>query len=458
MSQITIDFAKTLGKIKPMHSTNNGPAGEEVRGTSNKEYFQAAGIPYVRNHDASFYMDYGGEYTVDVHRIFRNFDADENLPESYDFLMTDLYMKSVYSVGSKMFYRLGTRIEHEPRKCGTIPPKDFAKWARICEHIIRHYTEGWADGFHYDVEYWEIWNEPECRNSDGSNPCWQGTDEQFCELYAVTAKHLKSCFPHLKIGGPAVTGIWLNEGCFLYKFFPYVHEHNVPMDFFSFHRYAEDPHKLVKATNDAKALCEQYGYGNAELILNEWNYIRGWLDDEWKYSLAMEKGLKGASYVASAMCLCQQSPLDHLMYYDASPCGRNGMLDTDTRLPLKGYYTFPMFNTLYTLGTEVESISDDETVAVAAACGENDNTIGAVMLSYYEDLDEGDVDGKLLRLCFRNVPVSENGTEVVLNLLDAEHNNEEIRSEIFTSGNFDLMVPVNLFTTCLLTLRRVEKA
>ena len=54
MTNITIDLSKTLGKIKPMHAVNNGPSGSEVRGTSNFPLFREAGIPYVRNHDASW--------------------------------------------------------------------------------------------------------------------------------------------------------------------------------------------------------------------------------------------------------------------------------------------------------------------------------------------------------------------------------------------------------------------
>ena len=27
-----------------------------------------------------------------------------------------------------------------------LPPKDYAKWARICEHVVRHYNEGWGWG------------------------------------------------------------------------------------------------------------------------------------------------------------------------------------------------------------------------------------------------------------------------------------------------------------------------
>ena len=178
MSAITVNFDQILGTVKPMHSVNNGPVGSKVRlGMSNYNYFREAGIPYARTHDASFCTAYGGEHTVDVHRIFKNFDADENDPASYDFEVTDMYMEDILSVGTKPFFRLGASIEHG-KKVGTYPPKDFHKWARICEHIIRHYTEA----LKMYIEYWEIWNEPDCTNRDGSNPCWQGTFDSFANF------------------------------------------------------------------------------------------------------------------------------------------------------------------------------------------------------------------------------------------------------------------------------------
>ena len=152
MQKITVDFSNTQGKIKPMNAVNNGPAGSAVRGQrGNFDAYAAARIPYARNHDASFYSGYGGEHTVDVHRIFRDFDADENLPENYIFGPTDAYTENTFAAGTKIFYRLGASIEHG-YKYGTRVPKDYLKWARICEHIIRHYTEGWADGYHFDIE------------------------------------------------------------------------------------------------------------------------------------------------------------------------------------------------------------------------------------------------------------------------------------------------------------------
>lgn len=153
MGRIVVNFDKILGRIKPMHCVNNGPAAQSNDTLENTYFYlyKDLGIPYARNHDASFYSKYGLEHTVDVNNIFRDFDADPEDPKSYDFACTDDYIKMTELCGTHHFYRLGSRIEHEIKKYGTVVPKDFKKWAVICEYIIRHYTEGWADGFFYDM-------------------------------------------------------------------------------------------------------------------------------------------------------------------------------------------------------------------------------------------------------------------------------------------------------------------
>ena len=158
MNIITVDISKSCGKMKPMHSVNNGPVYKfaEDQRITNIDAYRDAGIPYARNHDAAFNATYGGEHIVDVHAIFPDFDKDPYDENSYDFVLTDEYLKIIDFAGTKIFYRLGSKIEHQKKKYGTLPPKDFYKWAVICEHIIRHYNYGWADGFHYNIEYWEI--------------------------------------------------------------------------------------------------------------------------------------------------------------------------------------------------------------------------------------------------------------------------------------------------------------
>ena len=376
MKTVSVNFAKPLGRIKPMHAVNNGPVYKfaEDQRITNLPAFQAAGIPYARNHDASFFATYGGNHTVDVNFIFPDFDADPYDPASYDFIWTDDYIRATEAAGTKTFYRLGSRIEHGPKKYNTLPPKDFHKWAVICEHIIRHYTEGWADGFRYDIEYWEIWNEPDLDKDDAADKrCWGGTEKQFFAFYDVAAKHLKGKFPHLKIGGPALANNlgWAER---------FLAQLEAPLDFFSWHVYAWNTEKVVDRLLKVRQLLDKHGYTETESILNEWNYVKGWTGDDWVYSLRMEKSLKGAAFIGAVMCTCQKLPLDMLMYYDARPCGMNGMFSTDFVCDcLKGYYPFYAFNVLYQLGREVESVGDGD-VYICAAQKENE---AAVMLTRF---------------------------------------------------------------------------
>ena len=132
----------------------------------------------------------------------------------------------------------------------------------------------------------------------------------------------------------------------------------VPLDFFSFHGYARNPEAYAESAHHARELLDRYGYTGTEIILNEWNYIKGWTGENWKYSLRMEKSLKGASFTSASMICAQNSPMTHFMYYDARPCGMCGMFNTDTLEPLKGYYPFLMFNALYQLKQELPAASD----------------------------------------------------------------------------------------------------
>ena len=111
MQNIKLDLAKLGGKIKYMNGVNNGPTSPNVRGTAtNFDLYKEAEFSFARLHDSSFFTGYGGDFSVDVHRIFRNFDADVNDPASYIFEPTDDYIKNLVASGTKVFYRLGASI------------------------------------------------------------------------------------------------------------------------------------------------------------------------------------------------------------------------------------------------------------------------------------------------------------------------------------------------------------
>lgn len=384
MEKLIIDTNKKYGKFKLLNAVNNGPTykrGNTDQLRSNFETYKAAGIPYARNHDAAFCNIYGGEHSVDISAIFPDFNADVNDPASYDFTLTDEYIEATLDAGTKTYYRLGQKIEHSIKKYGTLPPKDFNKWAEICEHMIRHFNYGWAGGKHYGIEYWEIWNEPDLDPDDSPNKrTWGGTKAQFFDLYEITAKHLKSKFPELKIGGPALAHSveWAKD------FIEEMARRKAPIDFFSWHIYSEDVAPMLYKGKKYREFLDANGYEKAESICNEWNYIRGW-SDEFIYSIKALTSAKGAAFILSYMAASQQSSVDMLMYYDARPTVFNGMFDYYTLDPLPGYYPFYWYNKLYNGYSEVRITNPDPDIY--SLCGVREDGKRIMLVCHYNKDD-----------------------------------------------------------------------
>ena len=381
-AQNVVIINEPVGEIKAMNAVNNGPTEPNPNSsTTNFPAYKAAEFPYARLHDAPIY--WGWAHTVDITCVFPDFEANVNDPKSYDFTLTDALLSNIRAAGTEVFYRLGQSIEKWSKKYGVIPPKDYKKWAKICEHIIRHYNEGWADGYHWDIQYWEIWNEPDLGFKDGRwknnmSPTWNGSDEDFFRFYEIAANHLNKCFPDLKIGGPALC----ENNDWAENFLKYMSEHNVKMDFFSYHLYASGPDKFIAKNQIIKSLLDKYGYSEVEMILDEWNYLSNWTT-EWKETTEVVTTHKGAAFLASVMSVCQDGPVDMLMYYDARPrVSYNGLFEFHTNTPLPQYYALYAWKNLAHLGTQVKTVvTDCPDVYATAAVGENGKC--GVLLSFF---------------------------------------------------------------------------
>ena len=416
---VAVDFAAACGPVKPMNAVNNGPVGgsaDSARHHGNFLEYRAARIPFARTHDAAEYIVYGGDHVADVTAMFPNFDADENDPKNYDFAVTDAYLSNMRAAGTEPFFRLGQRIEHAAKRYNVWPPKDFAKWARICEHIIRHYNRRWANGFEWNIKYWEIWNEPDIDvdwRKTGMPRMWGGTEEQFFEFFEIAAKHLKGKFPELKIGGPALAG-HMDYGN---RFLKYQRAHGTPIDFFSWHNYTRDPATLVARAKKAREILELHGYGNAESILNEWNYVKGWGDAS-----------------------CQYAPVDMLMYYDAKPDAHfNGMFDKTTLRPLPAYYAIYAWGQFAKCTTAVKASADVPDIFAAAARGEGAKR--ALFLARYAD-DENFAYPRpvTVRLASGAFP-----PEVTVHLTDADRRHTEMKLPSTSANELRLIMDPQSF-------------
>ena len=373
---------KTAGPVKDVHGVGGGPitAGFMYDAT---EDFREAGIPFCRTHDIEYPFG-AGEY-VDIHCIFRDFDKDETDPASYNFTLTDEYLKGIVGAGAKPFYRLGASIEHQPVKLYIHPPEDPAKWGRVCSRIIAHYNDGWANGFHMGIEYWEFWNEPEIA------PCWTGTGDGFLEFYAAAAPVIRAEHPWIKLGGCAFVD---PESELAGRFLAAVKEKKLPMDFFSWHCYAHDPRTMGRKAAGAEALLRKHGFDGVESILNEWNYVVSFSEGI-ERSCRLHEGSFECAYMAAGLSVLQDAPVSKAMYYDVQMgvisvwngvfCHAESEIHAASRRPGRrpGYYALYCWNELKKLGTQFAAESDCADLYLTAARGQNGEM--ALLLSYFND-------------------------------------------------------------------------
>jgi xylan 1,4-beta-xylosidase len=105
-------------------------------------------------------------------------------------------------------------------------PKDFKKWGDFIRAFVTHLRERYGDA-EVRTWYFEVWNEPNLRGF------FDGTQQDYFNLYAVTARAIKDVSPAYKVGGPATAGCaWVPE------FIHFCVTNPAPVDFISTHTYA----------------------------------------------------------------------------------------------------------------------------------------------------------------------------------------------------------------------------
>jgi len=225
---------------------------------------------------------------VRFHAIFHDelgvYNEDEHGNPVYNFS----YVDQVYDGLLKNSVRPFVEISFMPKKLAfnpdalhpfwykqnVSPPKNMERWDEFVKHFGQHLVD------RYGLEevsswYFEVWNEP---NID----FWNGVPRQrsYFELYAHTAKALKSVSSKLRVGGPATAAAsWISD------FLKYTSENQIPVDFVSTHGYADDTVEDLFGTKAEMPMDERVcgavakvnqeikaaGKGNLPLIWSEWN-------------------------------------------------------------------------------------------------------------------------------------------------------------------------------------------
>ncbi len=308
---IVVDAAEATGTIRSLQGINVGPRGHDRQSHMFRQY-RDIGVDYVRTHDY-----YGPS---DMHVLFPDLSADPDDETSYDFVSTDRELEAIKRVGAEILFRLGESWGRPRAPVTRVAPVDQDAWAQAAAHVARHYNDGWADGFRWDIEYWEVWNEPDI------DIFWTGTPEEFYGLYEKVARALKAYDPSLKVGGPGLA--W--DGQFLVGLLTYCRDNDVPLDFVSWHMYPNGGNPLAPTERAAQVQrgLDAFGFPDAESLFTEWNIS---VQGDYEHL----RDATGAAWTASALTYMQDSTIAISNRYRGN--GGLGMFTAE------GFYTKPAY-------------------------------------------------------------------------------------------------------------------
>lgn len=385
-----VDFDHVTGKLNPAQHGSNScpPLGSRGFAANNvvDSLFRKMNFHTSRTHDWALCNP--GQRMVDTHFVFPLMHLDPQDEKNYFFGPTDTIINLCReTVGMNVFYRLGTSIEHnaEEMHFNTLVPEDFDKYAEVLAGIIRHYTRGWANGFEYkDMLYWEIWNEP-----DIGSKMWTGSREEFIRFFVTVLKRLKSEFPELKIGGPALC-VFCTD--YFGALLDACKEAGVAPDFISWHKYTSDARVLIAEPAIARKMLDERGFTNTETCVNEWHYLVSWDGVQASASSDMRRramdgvcglhGIDSGCFNLAVLSGWQDQPLDSGFYYGCNIYSAWGFYDEYRKLS-KNYYSMELFGRfLAECENKVASESYDNSVYAVAALGKDGRSAGMVITDY----------------------------------------------------------------------------
>ena len=222
---IAVDYSQVKGQQDKFFRlvVGAGRAAEGLRADWQRDLdvmHRECGFKYIRFH--GLLQDEMGVYSEDKHGV-----------PIYNFQYVDALYDAILKTGMKPFVELSFMPQALASGSKTVfwwkgnitPPKDYGKWERLIQTLMKHWTERYGPE---EVKQWffEVWNEP---NLD---IFWSGSQAEYFKLYAVTARAIKSISPDYRVGGPATAGhAWVTETI------NFATKNHVPLDFISTHDY-----------------------------------------------------------------------------------------------------------------------------------------------------------------------------------------------------------------------------
>ncbi len=296
----------------------------------------------------------------------------------YDWEHLDSVLEKVVSLGAHPFitltsvpqwlWRRGASDEVvqgvgvPARRVGDItPPRSLEKWADLVRDTVSHLNVHRQ----FEVQYLEVWNEPTAK------VFWNGTLQEYLELYEATATAAKQADSSIKVGGPATAGLqpeWIRA------LMRYCSERDIPLDFVSWHCFSRDPARYGKQADYVRELAAEIGI-QPELCVTEWNYAWGVRERE------RLNAPFAASYALASIKAMEDAGLDRAIYFasaDWTGLGTySGLVTSDAKTPKPVYNAFKM---LSLLGNDrVKAVSQAEKAGLDVLAARNGRELDAIL-------------------------------------------------------------------------------
>lgn len=368
-------------------------------------------------------------------KVINPFQTDAPATLRYSFFNIDSIFDFLLSIGMKPFIELGFMPEALASgtttcfhyKANVTPPADYAEWEKLIYTLTQHLVDRYGLE---EVRTWffEVWNEPNLRYF------WDGTQEEYFELYEHSVRAIKNVDSRLRVGGPATSiNAWIPD------MLEFCRKNNVPIDFLSTHHYpTDDP--LWK--NDGMTIEEFFAQFGNEFGKYERGILRKMTAKaraeagsmalyytEWNTSAVLPDAIHDEAYSAALITktiVDNDGLVDAYSFWTFSDLFEEGAqfpgpfhggfgLQTIHGIPKPTYRVFEM---LHKLGNERIAVTggNDSTVEMLAVRGESELTL----LVYNHNVPDADIRDE-------EVEISLQGTfptkAVSIRRVDAEHAN-----------------------------------
>lgn len=249
-ANITVDTQNILGPMPfPWRNLAQGGENKDWRMTPLTSQVRALNTQYIR-------LDHLYDFYDIVHKNGGNL--------TFDFSKLDPVIRDILAAGAKPYIALS----YTPPAIAvngdiTAPPESWGMWQLTVQRTIEHISGTMG----IDNVYYEVWNEPDLFGGYKTYG-----PKNYLDLYRYAARGALAArgVRAYRFGGPAITALYKNWVDGLLQM---ATNENLPLDFFSWHRYSRDVDQYRKDIAQVRTWLAPYPRGqNIELQITEWGH------------------------------------------------------------------------------------------------------------------------------------------------------------------------------------------